>query len=266
MSRQSILPLPDAQVSIFLRELTPLLDAYPAGATSHRPFVREFIRIVYQATGRTFNPQIYRKLLLVHAPGHRPSTDTLAQEKKAFDEARSIEGNARRQIDGQSGQELAYVVERAVAAAFVRQVGEKNVNFANADRYLQAQVDFLQARLIETEKMLNDVRTQAARLVGELQAEHGVRETLHTQMEAANALGLAQTQRIEQLTIELTGMRKFAMHAIDGCRGETRAQLERALHLESMLKTEKEHVEVFRRLAYRAGASIPTMSLSDGKS
>ena len=55
------------------------------------------------------------------------------------------------------------------------------------------------------------------------------------------------------------------MAAIDAARGETRAQKERATHLESLLKTEKAHTEVFRRLAYKSGAAIPQSLIEEAK-
>ena len=264
MSRQSILPLPDSQVAILVRTVPPLLDAYPAGGTSHRSFVREFIRVVHAATGRTFNPAIYRKLLAIHASGRRPSTDTLAKEKKAFDAALAEEADAGRQINSETGHELASVVQRAVDTALARHRPAR-IEEAGSDRYVQAQLDFLQTRLGETERMLSEVRAQAARYAGDLKVAQVVRETLQAQIETANALALAQTQRIEQLIFEIAGMRKFAMNAIESSRGETRVQKERAVHLEGLLKTEKEHTEVFRRLAYRAGAAIPSALQPDGK-
>jgi hypothetical protein len=258
MSRPALLPLPDEQAALLVRALQPLLIDYPAGGRDHRPFVREFIRAAHTATGRTFSAPIYRKLLAAYAPGRSPSTDTLAAEKRAFDASLADEAVAGRALDAETGVVLGAVVERAVGMALARQGRAPHADAAGEHHpYRQAQLDFLQARLGETEQMLADVRTQAARLAAELQAAQAVRAVLEGQVGAANALALEQAKRLEQLTVELAGMRKFAMTAIDSARGETRAQQERAAHLDALLKMEKEHTEVFRRLAYRSGAPIP---------
>jgi len=52
------------------------------------------------------------------------------------------------------------------------------------------------------------------RLAAELQAAQAVRAVLEGQVGAANALALEQAKRLEQLTVELAGMRKFAMTAL----------------------------------------------------
>jgi hypothetical protein len=264
MSRTAILPLPDAQAALLVRALQPLLDAYPAATASQRPFVREFIKAVHSATGRTFSPPIYRKLLQVHAPGRNPSTDTLAAEKKAFVQALASEAQAGRQIEEGAGSGIAEVVQRAVDSALARQ-GRVQPPAASHDRIAHAQLDFLQTRLGEAERLLAETRAQAARLAGELLAAQAVRDTLAAQVDAGAQLAREHRQQIERLLGEINGLRNFAMAAIDAARGETRAQKERATHLESLLKTEKSHTEVFRRLAYRNGAAIPEGLLQEDK-
>lgn len=257
MSRPSLLPLPDTAAAILVRELQPLLSVYPAGTGSHRPFVREFIRVVFNATGRSYNPTIYRKLLAAYAPGRSPSTDTLASEKKAFDAALAEEAHAGREFEVENCEPLEKVVQRAVNTALAKQNGAGQQPAVGADRYLQAQLDFLQARLHATESQLNEIRKTAAQQAAELQVAQAMRDTLQAQVDTGHQLARERELRLDQLTAELAGTRKFAMNAIDSSRGETRAQQERANHLETLLKAEKSHTEVFRRLAYRAGAAIP---------
>jgi hypothetical protein len=256
MARPPILPLPDAQLSVLLRALPPLLAAHPVGARDHRAFVRDFLRLVHTATARTFSPTTYRTLIDLYTPGRHPSTDTLAQEKRLLNEALAQEADAGRELAASTGHSLGLVVQRAVDTALARHRPARSEE-AGPDRYAQAQLDFLQIRLGDTERMLGEVRTRAARLAADLQASQAVRESLQGQLETSHALALQHTQRLAALTNELAEMRKFAMSAIDASRGETRAQKERAVHLEGLLKTEKEHTEVFRRLAYRSGAAIP---------
>jgi len=264
MSRPPILPLPDDQVAILVRELQPILLAYPVDGRDHRPFVREFIAAVYTATGRSFSPPIYRKLLQAHAPGRSPSTDTLASEKKAFDLSLAAEADAGRQIEEGAGRQIADVVQRAVEIALARQ-GRAQPDRSSNDSLAHAQLDFLQTRLGEAERSLAETRAQAARLAGELLAAQTVRDALAAQVDAGNQLAQTHVQQIERLTVEVSGLRSFSMTAIDAARGETRAQKERAAHLEALLKTEKSHTEVFRRLAYKSGAAIPPSLLEEPK-
>jgi len=263
MSRSAILPLPDDQAAILVRGLPSLLDAHPAGSNNHRPFVRDFLRLVHAATGNTYSAPIIRKLLAVYAPGRSPSTDTLALEKRALDLALAQESAAGREIDAGTETGLASVVQRAIASALAKHPIH-NIPAAH-DSTAHAQRDFLLSRLNDAERMLWDVRAQAARLTGELQAAQAVQQVLQAQLDVAQVLNQAQAQRIERMTLEWAGMRDFAMTAIDVSRGETRAQKERAAHLETLLHAEKQHAEVFRRLAYRNGAPIPDSLQPDGK-
>ncbi len=248
--------LTDDQARALLQQLAPILARHPIGAGSHRPFVRDFVRAVHTATGRTYSPAIYRRLLDAYAPDRRPSTDTLAQEKNALVDALGDEAHAGRQLDADTSEALAHVVQRAVDSALARQA-RHSAGAASHDRYADAQRDFLQARLADAERQLNDVRTQAARLAGEAQAAHAVREALQAQVDAAHAVAAAQSQRIERLASELAGMRTFALNAVDAVRGETRAWQDRCASLDAQLKQERKHLEAFRQIAYRRGAPIP---------
>ena len=249
--------LTDDQARVLRDLLPPILVRHPPGATSHRPFVREFLRAVHTATGQTYGAPICRRLLDVYAPGRAPSTDTLASEKAALDAALAQEARAGRALDDGHAEELAAVVARAVENALARQPAQGVPHAAGGDLFLLAQRDFLQARLVDAEQSLLQTRAHAARQVADLQASHAVQAVLEEQVATMAAAAEAQSARMAQLTTEITGLRLFAMRAIDASRGETRVQQERAQHLETLLQAEKMHAEVFRRLAYRNGAAIP---------
>ncbi len=253
--------LTDDQARVLRDLLPPILARHPPGATSHRPFVRAFLRAVHAATGQTYGAPICRRLLDVYAPGRAPSTDTLASEKAALDAALAQEARAGRALDEGHAEELAAVVARAVEHALARQPGQGLSHgmsqAAGGDLFLLAQRDFLQARLVEAEQSLLQTRAHAARQAADLQAAQAVRAVLEEQVATMSAAAEAQSARMAQLTTEITGLRLFAMRAIDASRGETRVQQERAQHLETLLQAEKMHAEVFRRLAYRNGAAIP---------
>jgi hypothetical protein len=258
----------DDQARVLVAELPAILARHPLDPRSNRPFVRDFVRVVHTATGRTYSPSIYRRLLNIYAPDRNPSNDTLEQEKAALVQALEEESRAGREIKNGDGSELAGIVGRAVQGALDRMPTSPPAPAAagaQGDPYLLVQRDFLQTRLAECEQALNQVRALAARQAADVQAAIAVRDALQSQVNAANATAREQAARIDKLTEEAAGMRKFAMTAIDAARGETRAQQERATHLEALLKQEKYHTEVFRSLAYRNGAPIPADLQPEGK-
>ena len=61
----------------------------------------------------------------------------------------------------------------------------------------------------------------------------------------------------------MADLRKMALTAIDGVRGETRAWQERCKRVEGQLQQSRQHLEVFRQLAYRRGADIPAEILKE---
>ena len=70
--RSAILPLPDAQAGQILRGLQSL-QAADSDPVRNRPFLAEFIGLVYQATDRVFGVQIYRQLLAKFGVARAPS-------------------------------------------------------------------------------------------------------------------------------------------------------------------------------------------------
>lgn len=249
--------LDDHQARVLVQRLPEITARHPINNRDHRPFVRDFLRIVHQATGHTFSPAIYRRLLEVYAPERRPSTTTLAQEKRLLDDELGDEARAGRELDQSSGEELALVIERAIENALGRERPRREGELAPVDLLAIAQRNFLQERLEETERTLDTVRAQAARLAAELQAAVAVRDSLAAQLAIANATTEQQGQRVEALTKELESNRAFAMRAVDGVRGETRAWQEKYAKSQEDLQRTKQHLEYFRQIAYQRGAAIP---------
>lgn len=250
--------LTDQQAAILVREVVDVSARHPDDSVrGHRPFVRDFIRAVHHATGKTFSPAIYRRLLDAYAPTRRPSTTTLAQEKKALEDELALEARAGRQVEQASGDELALVIERAIENALGRDMPARAGQSVQVDLLTAAQRDFLQERLGETERALETARAHAARLAAELQAAQAVRDSLATQLSAANAAAEQQGQRVDALTKGLESNRAFAMRAIDGVRGETRAWQEKYAKSQEDLQRTKQHLEYFRQIAYQRGAAIP---------
>lgn len=250
--------LTDDQAKTLVAEMMHVHERHPDHERAHRPFVRDFIRAVHTATGKTFSPAIYQRLLQAYAPTRRPSVTTLMLEKAAFEQTLEVEASAARQVTEAGGTELSLVIQRAVEEAMgtVRPV----VREAGPDmesRIAMSQRDFLLERLSDTETKLEKVQAQAARLAAELQAALAVRDSLEAQLAQANVAADKQTQRVQELTKSLDDMRMFSMRAVDAVRGETRAWQDRYAHLEGELKRSKQHAEYFRQIAYQRGAPIP---------
>lgn len=219
----------------------------------HRQFVREFIRAVHRTTGKTFSPAIYRRLLGAYAPQRKPSTATLALEKERFvkelERTPSIETG-----DDSEGNALARDI-RQMLEDFTSRTAARAPS--GADSYLQAQCDFLQQRLSQSEKNLADAKAAAATADAQRQVLQAQFDASKQQNEALQSSGAAMLEQLGALTRAVDEARQFALLAVDDARGETRAWRERFLATEFQLRAQVSLTETFRRLAYRQGADIP---------
>ena len=250
--------LTDEQARVIRDGLPTLLERHPYDPRSNRPFVAAFVRLVYDATGELFGPTIYRRLLDAYAADRKPSNDTLAQEKAQLQNALRIEQGGAVPIDRPADDERSAPgvdIGKAIDEAFKRHVHL----FAGAaiDRQLKERIAYLEQQLVTSGQRADAARAQAARLAADLQAASTAQAVLHAQVDAANALLLQFGTAIDATTVELAGMRSFALNAVDGVRGETRAWQHQCNVLERKLKEAKEFMEVFRRAAYERGAPIP---------
>jgi transcription termination factor Rho len=75
--------------------------------------------------------------------------------------------------------------------------------------------------------------------------------------QAARALDEAHLEALKDIAVQMDEIRKFAMRSIDDVRGETRAERDRRVHVEQLLKQAQRMTEVFRQMAYQRGGSIP---------
>lgn len=259
MSRPAF-SLSDGEARLLVRQLDELRDRHPVDQRDHRPFVRGFIRAVHGATGKTFSPAIYRRLLNAYAPERRPSTATLALEKEALAIELARGTQAAGELAAIPTENLTELVRRAVADALGNPMPLRP---GAGDSYAAAQCDFLQARLIEAENAVQEARSNAARLAADLQAAREVARCNQEELGAARSIIAEQAQAIGRLTAAVDDARTFAMKAIDEARGETRAWKERCAHTEGLLKQEAVMLETFRQLAYQKGAAIPPALRSD---
>lgn len=273
LSRQPF-KLTDDQATKLLAALRPIAQQHPVDTQSNRPFIRDFIRAVYQATGRTFSPAIYRRLLNVYAPERRPSTTTLSIEKAFVEQelanaavpqaappgALPASPVAVPELAADAGS-MAALVRKAVEDALTRHASAANNRWAGEQQMAQAHIADLTARLAASERALLETRTQAARLAAELQFAHETAARNQAQFEAAQQAAQAQheahTLALDRIAAELDEIRKFAMRSIDDVRGETRAERDRRTHAENLLKTNEKMTELFRQMAYQRGGAIP---------
>jgi chromosome segregation ATPase len=256
MARPSF-SLSDDEARQLIRELEGIEARCPVNPRDHRRYVREFIRVIHQITGKTYSPAIYRRLLSAYAPTRKPSTATLAVEKERFvkglERAPAAINADPNPAASQVGNLIAELRQALEDLADLRSSG----GASHADSYLQAQCDFLQQRLSHSEKELalakeNVHQVEAQRQVLAAQALHD-----RKQIDSLCDAGAAMTAQLATMSMAIDDARQFALLAIDEARGETRAWKERCAAAEAQYKAQVSLTETFRRLAYRQGAGIP---------
>jgi DNA-binding LytR/AlgR family response regulator len=110
-------------------------------------------------TGKTYSPSIYRRLLSAYAPERKPSTTTLAIEKERF--VKELEFSPRAMS---AGPDPSHDERAGSLVAEIRQVledvldGRTQHRTSSVDQYLQAQCDFLQQRLSDSQKLLAEAK------------------------------------------------------------------------------------------------------------
>lgn len=274
MSRQPF-SLTDDQAARLIAALRLIAERHPVDTQSNRPFIRDFIRAVHQATGRTFSPAIYRRLLNVYAPERRPSTTTLSIEKEFVEQELANAASLPRapsvpsseepppvpELTPASAGDVAVIVRKAVEDALNRHAGAAGDRWAGEQQMAQAHIADLSARLAASERALADTRARAAQLAAELHFTQESAARYQAQLEAAGCAAQAQSEAhtlaLNRIAAELDEIRKFAMRSIDDVRGETRAERDRRIHVENLLKTNEKMTELFRQMAYQRGGAIP---------
>lgn len=218
---------------------------------------------------------IYRRLLNVYAPDRRPSTTTLSIEKEFVEQelanaaltpvAPSVEPSGGpipvREIPPAGAGDAAALVRKAVEDALNRHASAASDRWTAEQQMAQAHIADLSARLAASERALAESRAQAAHLAAELHFSQQTAARCQAQLDAAEraaqAQGEAQTLALNKLVAEMDEIRKFAMRSIDDVRGETRAERDRRIHAEELLKTNQKMTELFRQMAYQRGGAIP---------
>lgn len=255
MARPSF-SLSDDEARQLVGEMIGLEERLPLNPRDHKLFARDFIAIVYRITGKAYSPAIYRRLLSAYAPDRKPSTATLAIEKERF--VKQLDRLTAR-ADPQAGDhaegnvqlvEIRQMLEALMARPALRGAGA-------ADSYLQAQCEFLQQRLSQSEKHVADANAAASALDTQRQVLEAQLREARSQIETLRSTGAAMQDQLARHTRAIDEARQFALLAIDESRGETRAWRERCNASEAQLRAQVAITETFRRLAYRQGADVP---------
>src|SRR5471030_2733146 len=239
MSRPK-LSLTDDQARSLVTQVDAIIQRHANDTRHHRPFVHDFVRAVYHATGSTYGAAFYRKLLAAYAPGRTPSTPTIESEKLQLVYDLKLRAVPReiiaRLVDApepapappsNSGTDLALqqllALQHHTIALINGAAAAPAAAASSAVPGLQAHNDYLRERLASVEAELATTRSTAVRLAA--------------------------------MATELNGTRNFAMQAVDGVRGETRAVRERCMSLEAQLKEKDQQLEMYRRMALSKGAA-----------
>jgi hypothetical protein len=254
----------DDEARILINRLGPINAAHPLNPRDHGPFVRAFVRAVYEATGKTFSPVIYRRLLDAYAPERRPSTSTLERAKQFLIDELEIEREGAAEVASVDAPHLAALIRDAVLEAFgTRPMHPPHAVGATASASAGTDVAFWRERAAESDRAIADAQAHAARLAGELLAARASCDAMAAELAAARGQLKDQTAQIGKLAAEFEQARLFSMRAIDDARGETRAWRERCASVEAQAAARAREdnilLETFRQLAYQRGATIPAV-------
>jgi hypothetical protein len=252
--------LSDAEARVLVARLPAITAEYPLDQRGHRPFVRAFIRLVYDATGKTYSPAIYRRLLDAYAPDRRPSTATLAVEKELLADELVRERDGAAELAQAEAPQLATLIRSAVSEA----VGERpSYPYHATDAVTGPDTAYWRERVTDAERALTEAQAQAARLAGELLAANAAADILRAELAATRQALHNQGEHIARLADAVEESRRFSMRAIDEARGEARAWRERcaATEAQAAARAREDNIllETFRQLAYQRGATIPPM-------
>jgi len=270
MSRPK-LSLTDEQARSLVLQMDAITARHANNPRQHRPFVHDFVRAVYHATGSTFSAAFYRKLLAAYAPGRTPSTPTIESEKlqlvhelklravphEVIEHAARTPAEPVEQVSPNKGTDLAL---QQIVTLQHHTIGLINGIAAapsgtEVPMGLQAHNDYLRERLASVEAELAATCAHAARVAANFQEQISLAAERGRQLDTLSKTSAEQAAALAAMATELNGTRNFAMQAIDGVRGETRAVRERCTYLEAQLKEKDQQLEMYRQMAFSKGAT-----------
>lgn len=252
------------------------IDARHAGSPrQHRPYVHDFLRAVYHATGRLYSAGFYRRLLGAYAPGRTPSTATIELERKLLQDqlkqqplpatvrppdpvplAVAPAALAPRPVPG-AATDLAQLQVLGMLQQLTGRFEQFERSAGGDERSAgyQAHNDYLQERIRMLEADLANAQAMAARLRAASDEQASLAEERGRQLAALQAALNAQTEAMAKLSASIDGDRAFFAMQVDGVRGETRAVRERCAQLEQLLKEKDKQVDMYRNMVLSKGAT-----------
>jgi hypothetical protein len=270
------LTLSDAQARILVQQLGPIEERHAQNKRQHRPFVHDFVRAVYHATGRTHSAGFYRKLLIAYAPDRTPSTPTIETEKNLLEhelarnalngemDTRSLPAHgidSDQKAHGAGAPVTQSEAPRPADPAQLQAIGllqhlaarfdqfERASNGADRTAGLQAHNDYLRERLEGAETELAALRKLAAQMTATAQEEASLAAERGRQLEVLHQRAGQQAAALAALAVTSDDNRKFFAMQVDGVRGETRAMRERCTQLEQLLKEKDKQMDMYRQMA-----------------
>jgi polyhydroxyalkanoate synthesis regulator phasin len=249
--------LTDDQARDIARGVTDLDARFPLDSRSHRPFVRAFIALIRDVTGKLYSPTIYRRLLDAYAPARRPSTETLAVERAYADklaDRRVTVGESATEAAFKSPDDLTFAIQDAVTEALDHHLlgMQRMTEQVNA-----AQLEFYQHQLSQVEAGLAQLRSQLSAMNAELAAARQAADQYKAEAEATRAVLSKNVETIEALTRSSDGARTFALMAIEEARGETRIWKERFAELQIERQKDAQLLDSMRRQAFANPPKFP---------
>ncbi len=248
--------LSDTQAALIAQGVARLDATIPRDARSHRPFVREFIKVVHTATGKLYSPEIYRRLMDAYAPTRRPSVATLASEREhagmVLNAATTSVGD-----DSASAPRVPVLADLAdvVAAAIDAKLG---AIVEGTSQLQNAQLDFYQHQLQQAETELRQLRARVATLATELAVARQSAEQYRVEAAAAREQNVKHAQTFESMTGSADEMRKFALMSIEDARGEVRTWKDRCAEMEIQRHRDAQALEAMRRANFKAATTTIT--------
>ena len=269
MSRPT-LSLTDDQARSLVLQMDAITARHANNPRQHRPFMHDFVRAVYHATGATFSAAFYRKLLAAYAPSRTPSTPTIESEKLQLVHELKMRAVPREEIEHAAHaptEPVAQVSPNQGTGLALQQIvtlQHHMIGLINGiaaaptgtelPMGLQAHNDYLRERLASVEAELATTRAHSARVAANAQEQASLAAERGHQLDALSKTSAEQAAALAAMATELHGTRNFAMQAVDGVRGETRAVRERCAYLEAQLKEKDVQVEMLRQMTYSKNA------------
>ena len=265
------LSLSDAQAGQLARSVGELVVRHAHSPRQHRPFVHDFVRAVFHATGMTYSAAFYRKLLAAYAPDRTPSTPTIEAEKKLLAEELQQRAMPGAQIAPPSGP-VPVAADPGHAAGgsasadlaqqqilgLVRQIAARSDQPSRMapDRApgLQMHNDYLRERLAATEAEITTLRAAAATQFGRAEEQTALATERGAIIEQLHKSADEQAAAIAKLGAQLAGTQSFMAVQVDAVRGETRAVREQCDWLKGKNRELEQQLETYRNMVLHRGA------------